>query len=80
MINNIDKLLLAPLFLGGIPLELALKVKMKHRIYVARLWVECYDYQSNTVILGELVLRLRWELPHVSGREGEKATKREAVR
>jgi len=26
---------------------------------VARLWVDCFDYQSNTVIIAELVLRFR---------------------
>jgi hypothetical protein len=30
---------------------------MKNEQYVARLWVENYDYQSNTVIIAELVLR-----------------------
>jgi hypothetical protein len=29
---------------------------------VARLWVDCFDYQSNTVILGELVFR-GWPQP-----------------
>ncbi len=46
-------------FSWEIPVEFALKVKMKHRINVARLWVDCFDYQSNTVILAELVFRGR---------------------
>ncbi len=32
-------------------------MKIEHN--VARLWVDCLDYQSNTVILAELVLRGR---------------------
>jgi len=31
---------------------------------VARLWVDCFDYQSNTVILAELVLRGRPQPVH----------------
>ena len=31
---------------------------------VARLWVDCFDYQSNTVILAELILRGRPQPVH----------------
>ena len=37
-------------------------MKIEHN--VARLWVDCFDYQSNTVILGELVLRGRPQPVH----------------
>ena len=30
--------------------------RMKKEHNVARLWVDCFDYQSNTVIIAELVL------------------------
>ncbi len=33
-------------------------------IYVARLWVDNLEYQSNTVILGELVFRGRPQPVH----------------
>jgi len=36
---------------------------------VARLWVDCFDYQSNTVILAELVLRGRPQPVHKAPRE-----------
>ena len=37
-------------------------MKIEHN--VARLWVDNIDYQSNTVILGELVLRGRPQPVH----------------
>ena len=42
-------------------------MKIEHN--VARLWVDCFDYQSNTVILGELVLRGRPQPVHKAPRE-----------
>ena len=33
-------------------------------MYVARFWVDCFDYQSNTVILAELVFRGRPQPVH----------------
>jgi len=36
---------------------------------VARLWVDVINYQSNTVILGELVLRGRPQPVHKAPRE-----------
>ena len=46
--------------------------KMKHRIYVARLWVDCFDYQSNTVILAELVFRGRPQPVHKACHESDR--------
>jgi len=37
---------------------------MKKEHDVARLWVVCFDYQSNTVIIAELVLRGRPQPVH----------------
>ena len=37
---------------------------MKIENNVARLWVDCFNYQSNTVIFGELVLRGRPQPVH----------------
>jgi hypothetical protein len=37
-------------------------MKIEHN--VARLWVDCFDYQSNTVIIAELVLRGRPQPVH----------------
>ena len=36
---------------------------------VACLWVDCFNYQSNTLILGELVLRGRPQPVHKAPRE-----------
>ena len=38
--------------------------RMKKEHNVARLWVDCFDYQSNTVILAELVFRGRPQPVH----------------
>jgi len=38
------------------------RMKIEHN--VARLWVDCFDYQSNTVILVELVFRGRPQPVH----------------
>jgi len=39
---------------------------------VARLWVDCFDYQSNTVILVELVLRGRPQPVHKACHESDR--------
>ena len=44
-------------FSWEIPIEFALCIKLSYRINMARLWVDCFGYQSNTVILAELVFR-----------------------
>ena len=59
MINNNDKLLPPTLFLGKFPCY-----RMNNEHIMARLWVDCFDYQSNTVILAELVLRGRPQPVH----------------
>lgn len=54
MINNIDKLLHSTLFLGKFPCY-----RMNNEHIMARLWVDCFDNQSNTVIIAELVFKGR---------------------
>jgi len=39
---------------------------------VARLWVDCFDYQSNTVIIAELVLRGRPQAVHKACHESDR--------
>ena len=41
-------------------------------MFVARLWVDCFDYQSNTVILAELVLRGRPQPVHKACHESDR--------
>jgi hypothetical protein len=41
-------------------------------IYVARLWVDYLNYQSNTVILAELVLRGRPQPVHKACHESDR--------
>ena len=45
---------------------------MKIEYNVARLWVDCFDYQSNTVILAELVLRGRPQPVHKACHDSDK--------
>ncbi len=45
-------------------------MKIEHN--VARLWVDCFDYQSNTVIIAELVLRGRPQPVHKACHESDK--------
>ena len=45
-------------------------MKIEHN--VARLWVDCFDYQSKTVILGELVLRGRPQPVHKACHESDR--------
>jgi len=44
-------------------------LKKNNKLNVARLWVDCFDYQSNTVIIAELVLRGRPQPVHKAPRE-----------
>ena len=43
------------------------RMKIEHN--VARLWVDNFDYQSNTVILAKIVLRGRPKAVHKAPRE-----------
>jgi hypothetical protein len=52
--------------------KFALKVKIKQKLNVARLWVDCFDYQSNTVIIAELVLRGRPQPVHKACHESDR--------
>ena len=45
-------------------------MKIEHN--VARLWVDCFDYQSNTVIIAELVLRGRPQPVHKACHESDR--------
>jgi len=45
---------------------------MKIEYNVARLWVDCFDYQSNTVILAELVFRGRPQPVHKACHDSDK--------
>jgi hypothetical protein len=44
---------------------------MKIEQNVARLWVDCFDYQSNTVIIAELVFRGRPQPVHKACHESD---------
>jgi len=45
---------------------------MKKEHNVARFWVDCFDYQSNTVIIAELVLRGRPQPVHKACHESDR--------
>jgi hypothetical protein len=45
---------------------------MKKEHIVARLWVDSFDYQSNTVIIEELVLRGRPQPVHKACHESDR--------
>ena len=57
----------AAIFLGNSSRN---RMKIEHN--VARLWVDCFDYQSNTVILGELVFRGRPQPVHKACHDSDK--------